>query len=85
MTNILDIFDEVIDNLCHSSITRKAVLDNYQQITVIVDDMIDNGLVFNTDSENIEYRLKMKEYNKQVTPSNEGGYFKSVISIFYDC
>jgi hypothetical protein len=82
----MDILDEVIENICKNNLTRKVFLDNFKQITVVVDEMIDNGLVFNTDSENIEQRLNMKESNVSVsssgTSSNEGGYFSSVF-LFY--
>jgi len=58
-------------------------LDNFKEITIVIDEMIDNGLVFNTDSENIEQRLTMKEVSTggssaSASASNEGGYFTNV-------
>lgn len=76
----MDILDEVLDNLCKNTLTRKSFLDNYQQVTVVIDEMIDSGLVFNTDSENIEFRLNIKD-SKQ-SASSEGGYFKNVMVYF---
>jgi hypothetical protein len=73
----MDILDEVIENICKNSISRVNLLNNFHQVAVAIDEMIDNGLVFNTDSENIEMRLSMKEA-KQNNTNNEGGYFSSV-------
>lgn len=78
----MDILDEVIENVCKNNLNRNVFLDNFKQITIVVDEMIDNGLVFNTDSENIEQRLSMKEpstaSSTASSSSNEGGYFSSV-------
>jgi len=73
----MDILDEVIENICKNSVTKTNFLNNFQKVTVAIDEMIDNGLVFNTDSENIDLRLNMREA-KPAAVSNEGGYFKSV-------
>lgn len=82
----MDILDEVIENICKNNLNRKTFLDNFKQITIVIDEMIDNGIVFNTDSENIENRLNMKEVNTgassaSASSSNEGGYFSSVNKI----
>jgi hypothetical protein len=78
----MDIVDEVIENICKNTVNRTSILDNFQQITVAIDEMIDNGLVFNTDSESIDQRLNMREAgsssSSSAAASNEGGYFKSV-------
>ena len=79
----MDIMDEVIDNICKNSVNRISILDNFQQITVAIDEMIDSGLVFNTDSENIDQRLNMRDTQQAAAASSEGGYFKSVILIIY--
>ena len=86
----MDILDEVIENVCKNNLNRKVFLDNFKQITIVIDEMIDNGIVFNTDSENIEQRLSMKEISNSgvasaSASSNEGGYFtnvKSFLKIF---
>ena len=79
----MDILDEVIENICKKNLNRKVFLDNFKEITIVIDEMIDNGLVFNTDSENIEQRLTMREASSGVSSSsasssNEGGYFSNV-------
>jgi len=78
----MDIVDEVIENICKNTVNRTSILDNFQKITVAIDEMIDNGLVFNTDSESIDQRLNMREArsssSSSAAASNEGGYFKSV-------
>ncbi len=79
----MDIMDEVIDSICKNAVNRKSILDNYQQIAVAIDEMIDNGLVFNTDSENIDQRLNMRDVQQSAAASSEGGYFKSVTLISY--
>lgn len=84
----MDILDEVIENVCKKNLNRKVFLDNFKEITIVIDEMIDNGLVFNTDSENIEQRLTMREAysgasSSSASASGEGGYFSNVIISLY--
>lgn len=78
----MDIMDEVIENICKNTVNRVSVLDNFQQIAVAIDEMIDNGLVFNTDSENIDQRLNMRDSQQASAATNEGGYFKNVTNYY---
>ena len=80
VSNILDIFEECLENITKSNLSKKSVLENYQQLALLIDEMIDEGIVINTDSESLENKVYLRE-NKA---SNEtgGGYFKSVSAIF---
>ncbi len=52
-------------------------MENYQNLVLLIDEMVDQGIVINTDSENLENKVRLRE-TKPSTESS-GGYFKSVI------
>lgn len=82
VANILDIFEECLDNITKSDMSKKNILQSYQQITLLIDEMIDEGIAINTDSENLENRIYMREGKSSgeggVSASSSGGYFSSV-------
>jgi hypothetical protein len=60
-------------------------MENYQQLALLIDEMIDEGIVINTDSEGLENKVYLRESGRGgsgTTSSGEtgGGYFKSLFS-----
>lgn len=76
---MLDIFEESLENITTSEITKQSIMEGYQKLTILVDEMIDRGIVINTDGESLERKMSMKENTPQAATTNDGGYFKSVI------
>ena len=83
LANVLDILEECLENITKNNMTKKSVMENYQQLALLIDEMIDEGIIINTDSESIENRVYMRDIKTAVeSVGNSGGYFKSVILIF---
>lgn len=62
-------------------------MENYQQVSLIIDEMIDEGIVINTDTENIEGKILFREPSRIAADSSSsassgGGLFKGVYYIF---
>jgi hypothetical protein len=61
-------------------------MENYQQLALLIDEMIDEGIVINTDSEALENKVYLRESGRggsgATSSSGEtgGGYFKSLFS-----
>ncbi len=62
-------------------------MENYQRVTMIIDEIVDEGVVINTDAESIEAKIFLRESsikmeNVTATASSAvnsaSGYFKSV-------
>jgi hypothetical protein len=77
VSNILEIFEECLENLTKNNLSKKSIMENYQNLVLLIDEMVDQGIVINTDSENLENKVRLRE-TKPSTESS-GGYFKSVI------
>ena len=83
LANVLEILEECLENITKNNVTKKTVMENYQQLALMIDEMIDEGIIINTDSESIENRVYMRDSKTTVeSSSSSGGYFKSVKLIF---
>lgn len=50
-----------MNSITKNNITKKSVMDGYQQILLAIDEMIDTGIVINTDSEDLEAKIFFRE------------------------
>jgi len=84
LSNVLEILEECLENITKNNLTKGNVMENYQQLALMIDEMVDEGIIINTDSESIENRVFMREVKtfSDSNPASGGGYFKSVILIF---
>jgi hypothetical protein len=86
LANVLEIFEESLENISRSW-TKKSLLENYQKIALLIDEMIDEGILINTDTEGIENKIYCREsrspidlnINASNVVNNAGGYFKNVM------
>lgn len=53
-------------------------MESYQQITLAVDEMIDEGIVINTDSENLEGKIYLRDAKASSSGSSSSYDFNSV-------
>jgi hypothetical protein len=83
VANVLEIFEECLDNITKNNLSKKSVMENYQHLALLIDEMIDEGIIINTDSENLENKVYLREGGKTSSETG-GGYFKSVIIIIYN-
>ena len=69
MYNFLSIFESVVSNVLGSKITKEKMIDNYEQIVILIDEMINEGIVMNTDGDSLEKILYLRG---QATVSGSG-------------
>lgn len=56
---------------------RRGILENYRKVALLIDEMVDNGIVINTDGESIDNNVNQKE--KDESTSYFGSLLKSSI------
>ncbi len=79
IANILEIFEECLETITKNNLSKKAVMENYQYVALLIDEMIDEGVVINVDSENLENKVYLRDPKSTTESSSSGGgYFKSV-------
>lgn len=66
-------FVETLDIITGKNLTRKGVLENYQKVVSLIDEMIDNGIIINTDGENLEQKVLSREKDES------SSYFGSLL------
>lgn len=69
MNNLLDCFTECIQECLRGQVDRKTLLDNYDILSVIVDEMIDQGIVMEIDSLELLSRIPRRQMNGPDTPT----------------
>jgi hypothetical protein len=83
---VLEVLEESLENVT-KNLSKKSVMENYQRVTMIIDEIVDEGVVINTDAESIEAKIFLRESsikmeNVTATASSAvnsaSGYFKSV-------
>jgi hypothetical protein len=74
ISNFFEVLDESLDNATGKKLTRKGVLDSYQKVMLVVDEMIQDGIIINTDGQSIDEKVFMKTEEKST-----GGYFSSLV------
>jgi len=80
----MDIFEECLDSLTNKSITKKNIMANLQQLALLIDEMIDEGIVINTNAEELENKMNMREAKTTVKEQTSSSIFGSV-SIYLLC
>jgi len=79
IANILEIFEECLETITKNNLSKKSVMDNYQYVALLIDEMIDEGIVINVDSESLENKVYLRDPKSSTDSSSSGGgYFKSV-------
>ncbi len=62
-------------------------MENYQQVALLIDEMIDEGIVINTDSEHLENNVYIRDTKtagqQSAAASGGSGYFSSVSVVIY--
>lgn len=59
-------------------------MENLQQVVLLVDEMIDEGIIINTDGENIENKIFFKE-GQTGTTQETGSYLNVKTSRLFRC
>ena len=78
----MDIFEECLDSLTTKNITKKNIMQNLQQLALLIDEMIDEGIVINTNAEELENKMNLRESKTSVTQQQSTSIFGSVCTIY---
>ena len=73
ISNFFEVFVETMESICSMNLTRTGIFENYQKVVSLIDEMIDNGIIINTDGENLEDKVLMKQKDEQTS------YFGSLL------
>lgn len=73
---IYNIFEEVLFNMIENSLTRESLLNNYDKVAMLIDEMINGGIVVNLDEKSLGLRVyegkgKNKGKNNSVSMNSE--------------
>ena len=83
------IFENCLGNLVNDNFDRIKIFDNLERIIVMIDEMLDNGLVVNTDPDSLDKLISHQEEagskfisfgSSETTSSSGGGLFSSIFS-----
>ena len=86
--NFCKLFENCLGNITNDNFERPKIFDNLEKIIVMIDEMLDNGLIVNTDSDSIsklichqeETSSKFISFGTSDNSSSGGGLFSSLFS-----
>ena len=87
--NFCMIFENCLGSVINDNFDRKKIFDNLDKIMLIIDEMIDNGLIINTDPDSIQKLISLQDESgskfisfgtSEQTSSSGGGLFSSIFS-----
>ena len=62
-SNFFVIFENVLSTLLNDKFTKENVMSNFDKVIVLIDEMINEGVVMNTDGENLEKNINLRSEN----------------------
>ncbi len=74
----MDIFEECLDSLTNKNITKKNIMSNLQQLVLLMDEMVDEGIVINTNAEELENKMNMRDSKISVQENKSSSIFGNV-------
>ena len=74
VANFFQVLEDGLENATSKRLTRKGVLDCYQKVVLVVDEMVSHGIIINTDGESVQSSCNVK--SEEVSA---GGYFSSLV------
>ena len=86
--NFCKIFEDCIGKITNNNFQRVKIFDNLDKIIVLIDEMLDNGLIINTDSNSISKLIYHQEeggsnfisFGSSENEGSGGGLFSSLFS-----
>jgi len=79
LANVLTALCEAL-TLSLRQIDKRTMLDNYESLLLTVDELIDGGMILETDASAISNRVGMKAANSEPAAPAEGGTFSFAFS-----
>ena len=86
--NFCKLFENCLGNITNDNFERPKIFDNLEKIIVMIDEMLDNGLIVNTDPDSISKLISHQEetgskfisFGTSDSSSSGGGLFSSLFS-----
>ena len=87
--NFCKIFENCVGNITNDNFSRQKIFDNLGKIMLIIDEMVDNGLIINSDPDSIEKLISHQDESgskfisfgtSEQSSSSGGGLFSSIFS-----
>ena len=87
--NFCKIFENCLGSITNDNFDRQKIFDNLDKIMLIIDEMVDNGLIINTDPDSIEKLISHQNESgskfisfgtSEQSSSSGGGLFSSIFS-----
>ena len=88
LVNFYDTLEYCLFNIIENSLTKEKLLKNYDKIVILIDELINDGLIMNVNVDNIDKIIKLEDdnfnnSNENNNNSNEnksgfGGFFKNL-------
>ena len=87
--NFCKIFENCVGNITNDNFGRQKIFDNLEKIMLIIDEMVDNGLIINSDQDSIEKLISQQDESgskfisfgtSEQSSSSGGGLFSSIFS-----
>ena len=85
--NFSKIFENCLGNIINDNFSRVKIFENLGTIIVLIDEMLDNGLIVNSDSDTLsklilhqEESSKFISFGNSESSSSGGGLFSSIFS-----
>ena len=87
LVNFYDTLEYCLFNIIENSLTKEKLLENYDKIIILIDELINDGLIMNINVDNIDKIIKLEdssynnnnsiENNNNNNKSGFGGFFKN--------
>ena len=86
--NFCKLFENCLGNITNDNFERPKIFDNLEKIIVMIDELLDNGIIINTDSDTISKLVSHQEesgskfisFGTSDNSSSGGGLFSSLFS-----
>ena len=86
--NFWKIFENCLGTIVNEKYTREKMFENLDKIIVLIDEMIDDGLIVNTDSDNLQKLISYQQesgskfisFGSTDSSGSSGGLFSSIFS-----
>ena len=86
--NFCKLFENCLGNITNDNFDRPKIFDNLEKIIVMIDEMLDNGLIVNTDPDSISKLISHQEetgskfisFGTSDNSGSGGGLFSSLFS-----
>eukprot|EP01091_Cochliopodium_minus_P017838 TRINITY_DN7088_c0_g1_i2.p1 TRINITY_DN7088_c0_g1~~TRINITY_DN7088_c0_g1_i2.p1 ORF type:complete len:120 (+),score=34.55 TRINITY_DN7088_c0_g1_i2:238-597(+) len=66
LENTLETIQETLNNLLRSQIDKRTILENYDYLLLAIDEIIDNGVIIETDHELVVQRVSSRSFDNEL-------------------